>query len=67
MTCAQLAKLLLEQPNADTLHVVAQVGNDWADIWGLCPTGQHRNAITLDLTMPNGGLLVVEPDIEEQP
>lgn len=68
MTCAQLAKLLLEQPNADTLQVVAKVGSDWSDVRGLRPTGQHRNAITFDLDFDAvaTALVVVEPDPKEQ-
>ena len=46
MTCAQLAKLLLEQPNAGTLQVVVRNGPEWAEVWGLRPTTRHRNAIT---------------------
>ena len=63
MNCADLAKILMQTPTA---AVLSKVANDWVEVWGVIPTGQHRNALTLNTRMPGGGVMVVEPDAVPQ-
>jgi len=51
MKCKEVAELLLKTPEAELL---AKVADEWAEVRGVRATGQHRNAVTLELTMPDG-------------
>ncbi len=63
MNCADLAKILMATPNAAVLiKTPTYTGTEWVEVWGVVSTGQHRNAVTLDLRMPGGGVVVVDPD-----
>ena len=63
MNCSEVAALLLKIPNAS---VLLRVGNDWVEVCGIRATGEHRNAVTLEVrnNALGGGVIVVEPDIE---
>ncbi len=65
MTCSELA-VILSEPRLKNVHVLTKVGNDWCEISGVIATGQHRNAVMLNVDVPGlAGIIVVEPDIED--
>ncbi len=72
MKAKQLAELLLKTPDAEVIipyicfgDTQKWMGYDWVEVFGVKPTGSHRNAITLDVAMPGGGVIVVEDTILE--
>lgn len=69
MTVRELAQALSEFPNQGAV-VVIKVGDDWSDVRGVEPTGEHRNAVTLGLTIDAGtgspGVIVHPSDRGQQ-
>jgi hypothetical protein len=57
MTCREVAEQLLRTPNAE---ILVRVGNEWAEVFGVCGTGEHRNAVTLRVTEE---ISAVVPDV----
>lgn len=62
MNCKELADLLMKTPKA---QILLRVSNDWVEVCGVKYTGQHRNAVTLEVISPAiNGVIVVAPDLE---
>lgn len=64
MKAKEVAEQLLRTPDAE---VLVKVSNDWVEVCGVGATGRHRNAVTLLVQNPSlgGGVIVVEPDLED--
>ena len=64
MKASELAQQLMLQPDREVLLLI---NGEWVEVCGTKATGQHRNAVTLEVINPGvNGVIVVEPDADQE-